>query len=84
MKANETNKVMYLIAMINGNKESYVENENDVEAGGFVDIDVDNFAFATEQEAQERIAELEEFSRSKGYILGEHFGFRIEEMPVLF
>lgn len=63
----------FYINMVVGDKYSYVATTNDIEMGGFVDADPDNFGFDTIDEAEEAKKELEEYAQAKGYVKVKFF-----------
>ena len=66
--------------MTAGNKSGYVVTPEDVENDGLVNIEPENFAFETLEEAEKTKAELENYAQSKGY---ENASFQIEESAVI-
>lgn len=71
---------VYYICMTVGNKSGYVVTAEDVENDGWVNIEPENFAFETREEAEATKAELEDYAQSKGY---ENASFQIEESAVI-
>lgn len=71
---------VYYICMTAGNKSGYVVTPEDVENDGWVNIEPENFAFETREEAEKTKAELENYAQSKGY---ENASFQIEESAVI-
>ena len=70
----------YYVCMTVGNKSAYVVTPEDVENDGWVNIEPENFAFETREEAEKTKAELENYAQSKGY---ENASFQIEESAVI-
>ena len=71
---------VYYICMTVGKKSGYVVTPEDVENDGWVNIEPENFAFETREEAEKTKAELENYAQSKGY---ENASFQIEESAVI-
>lgn len=71
---------VYYICMTAGNKSGYVVITEDVENDRLVNIEPENFAFETREEAEKTKAELENYAQSKGY---ENASFQIEESAVI-
>lgn len=67
----------YLIYMKEGTRhEGYVITEEDVEHGGWIDIDVENFRINSREESETIMHELESYCEEKGY---QNIQFAIEE-----
>ena len=56
---------------------SYVLTTSDYDNNGFVDINVEDFAINTREEAEQRKQELEDYARANG---DEYTTFAIEEI----
>lgn len=57
-------------------QRKYVATESDIEMGGFVDANPEDFGFASKEEAEETKKELEKYAEEKGYV---NMKFYIEE-----
>ena len=69
MTTKENNKKFYIgyaIEMSVGDKHSYVFETNDIEDGGFVDLEPD-WLIPTDTEANQVLAELQAYCDEKGY-----------------
>ena len=66
----------YLINFKNGSRsEGYVFTPDDIENGGWVDIDPEN-AFETREEAERMLAQAQAYCTEKGY---ENISLRLEK-----
>lgn len=54
--------------MVVEKKYSYVVTESDIEMGGFVDANPEDFGFTSEEEAEKTKKELEKYAEEKGYV----------------
>ena len=66
----------FYIYMVIGSKYSYVVTESDIEMGGFVDANPEDFGFTSKEEAEKTKKELENYAEEKGYV---NMKFYIEE-----
>ena len=55
----------YLIVNVIDGKHKYVSSESDIDMGGFVDAEPENFGFATRQEAERVKNELVDYIYNK-------------------
>ena len=56
----------YLVSMVLSGKYSYVLTESDYALGGFVDIDVNDFAFGSVEEAANIKSDITRYARENG------------------
>ena len=57
-------------------KHTYVATEHDIDAGGFIDANPDDFGYPTREEANAEKEAFERYAKEEGY---ENVKFYIEE-----
>ena len=69
LKIYETNVTKYYLIVMdfsNSHQPTYIKTEDDYDNNGFVDIDVENMSFPTKDLANEHLAKIEKYAKSKG------------------
>ena len=66
-KENIPTKKYYFIVMVVNGQRRYVLTENDIEIGGFVDAEPEDFGLTTMEEAEAVMEELKRYANEKGY-----------------